>query len=150
MSTYTVYEPPQSDADYINLGVEFEFVKDSFSWLTAICPPLGFLASGIWLMAVAHLAGAALLGYMLHALKVDPSWIDILFLITNIYLGFEVSALKQWMLDQKGWHMVGVVNGKSITECERRFFESWLPQQTSIASDVANGTPSGSSRGVRF
>jgi Protein of unknown function (DUF2628) len=148
VSTYTVHEPPDVDADRIDRGVELEFVKDGFSWLTAICPPLGFLANGVWLMAIAYLAGAALLGYVLNALKVDPGWIGIIFLMINVYLGFEVSTLKRWMLDQKGWDMVGVVNGRSIAECERRFFESWLPEQPVIASDAPRA--SASPRSGRF
>ncbi len=148
MSTYTVHESPQSDADRVDRGVELEFVKDGFSWLTAICPPLGFLANSLWLMAIAYLTGSALLGYLLQTLKVDPSVMGLIFLAINVYLGFEVSTLKRWMLDQKGWQTVGVVNGKSMAECERRFFESWLPEQPVITSDATNGMSSG--RGSRF
>ncbi|MFA5957442.1 DUF2628 domain-containing protein [Hyphomicrobium sp.] len=148
MSTYTVHESPQSDADRVDRGVELEFVKDGFSWLTAICPPLGFLANSLWLMAIAYLAGSALLGYLLQTLKVDPSVMGLIFLTINVYLGFEVSTLKRWMLDQKGWQTIGVVNGKSMAECERRFFESWLPEQPVITSDATNGMSSGS--GSRF
>ncbi len=152
MATYTVHEPSDSDSDRIDRGVEMEFVKDGFSWLTAICPPLGFIANGIWLMAVAYIAGTALLGYLLEALKVDPGWIGIIVLMVNIYLGFEISSLKRWMLDQKGWQMVGVVNGKTMAECERRFFEGWLPEQPVIASDTANGSSAQSmpARSSRF
>lgn len=152
MATYTVHEPPQSDSDRVDRGVDLEFVKDGFSWLTAICPPLGFLANGLWLMAVAYLAGAGLLGYALQALKVDAGWISIIFLMINIYLGLEISTLKRWMLDQKGWQMLGVVNGRTMAECERRFFESWLPDQPVIATDNGNGpgAPSAAGRGSRF
>ncbi len=150
VATYTVHESPDSDSDRVDRGVEMEFVKDGFSWLTAICPPLGFIANGIWLMAIAYLAAAALLGYLLQALKVDPGWIGIIFLAINIYLGFEVSSLKRWMLDQKGWEMVGVVNGKTMAECERRFFEGWLPEQPVIASATANGPSMPPARGSRF
>jgi hypothetical protein len=152
VATYTVHEPPVSDADRVDRGVELEFVKDGFSWLTAIFPPLGFIANGVWLMAVAYLAGAGLLGYVLNQMKVDPSWIGLIFFAINIYLGFEISTLKRWMLDQKGWQMLGVVNGRSIAECERRFFESWLPNQPVIATDSPNGPggASASSRGSRF
>lgn len=152
MATYTVHEPPVSESDRVDRGVELEFVKDGFSWLTAIFPPLGLLANSLWLMAIAYLAGAGLLGYVLNALKVDPAWISLIFFVINIYLGFEVSTLKRWMLDQKGWQTLGVVNGRSIAECERRFFESWLPSQPVIASDAPNGsgTSSAPSRGLRF
>jgi hypothetical protein len=150
VATYTVHAPPDSDADRIDRGVELEFVKDGFSWLTAICPPIGFLANGIWLMAIAYIAGAALLGYVLRALALDPDWIGIIFLMINIYLGFEVSTLKRWMLDQRGWQMLGVVNGKSMAECERRFFESWLPEQPVIASETSNNVLTIPMSGSRF
>jgi hypothetical protein len=91
--TYTVHEPPTPGADRIDRGTELEFVKDGFSWLTAICPPLGFLANSLWLPAAGYLVGAGALGWVLTALKVDPQWIGLLFLTINIYLGFEVSSL---------------------------------------------------------
>ena len=143
MVTYTVHEPPAPGADRIDRGVELEFVKDGFSWLTAICPPLGLLANGLWLIAGGYIAGAALLGWALNQLKVDPQLIGIIFFMLNIYLGFEASTLKRWMLDQKGWQTLGVVNGTSISECERRFFESWLAAQPIISggSMSENGRP---------
>jgi len=100
--TYTVHEPPVPEADRVDRGSELEFVKDGFSWLTAICPPLGFLANGLWLVAIAYLVAAGLLGYVLNALKVDPSLTGLMFLMVNIYLGFEISTLKRWMLEQTG------------------------------------------------
>ena len=142
MVTYTVHEPPVPEADRVDRGSELEFVKDGFSWLTAICPPLGFLANGLWLVAIAYLVAAGLLGYVLNAMKVDPSLTGLLFLMLNIYLGFEISTLKRWMLEQTGWQTLGVVTGKSIAECERRFFESWLPAQPILTG----GTPGASGR----
>jgi hypothetical protein len=72
----------------------------------------------------------------------------------NIYLGFEISTLKRWMLEQNGWQSLGVVTGKSIAECERRFFESWLPGQPIISSGTSgvsgNGTAGSLRRGSRF
>jgi hypothetical protein len=149
VATYTVHEPPDADSDRVDRGVELEFVKDGFSWLTAICPLLGFIGNGLWLMAAAYLAGAGLLAYLLQALKVAPELTGIFFLMLNINLGFEISTLKRWMLDQKGWQMLGVVNGRTMAECERRFFESWLPQQPVIASGEIgqkNPQPQGSLR----
>jgi hypothetical protein len=151
--TYTVHEPPVPEADRVDRGSELEFVKDGFSWLTAICPPLGFLANGLWLVAIAYLVAASLLGYLLNAMKVDPNLIGLLFLMLNIYLGLEVSTLKRWMLEQTGWQTLGVVTGKSIAECERRFFESWLPAQPILASgtpEVSGRSETAPRRGSRF
>jgi hypothetical protein len=152
--TYTVHEPPSPEADRIDRGVELEFVKDGFSWLTAICPPLGFIANGLWLFAVAYLVAATALAWGLAALKVDAQWISLLFIMLGIYLGFEISTLKRWMLEQTGWQTLGVVTGRSIEDCERRFFESWLPAQPIITARAPGeaGEPAVASprRGSRF
>ena len=108
MVTYTVHEPPDPGSDRADRGVELEFVKDGFSWLTAICPPLGFAANGLWLFALAYLVGAGALGWALTAAKIDPQWIGWIFLAINIYLGFEISTLKRWMLEQTGWEILSV------------------------------------------
>lgn len=151
MVTYTIHEPPDPGSDRADRGVELEFVKDGFSWLTAICPPIGFLANGLWLFALAYLVGAAALGWALSALKLDPQMTGVVFLMINIYLGFEISTLKRWMLEQTGWQALGVVTGKSIAECERRFFESWLPAQPIIANESGMpGTAAVPRRGSRF
>jgi hypothetical protein len=151
--TYTVHEPPVPEADRVDRGAELEFVKDGFSWLTAICPPLGLLANGLWLFAIAYLVLATAVAWALTALKVDPNWIGVLFLMANIFLGFELSSLQRWMLDQMGWTTLGVVTGSSIAECERRFFESWLPGQPIIATSGAGdglGSAAAPRRGSRF
>jgi hypothetical protein len=152
--TYTVHEPPAPGSDRVDRGVELEFVKDGFSWLTAICPALGFLANSLWLFAIAYLVAASALAWALTALKVDPQWIGLIFLMINIYLGFEISTLKRWMLEQNGWQSLGVVTGKSIAECERRFFESWLPGQPIISNGTSgvsgSGAVSAPRRGSRF
>ena len=155
MVTYTVHEPPDPGSDRADRGVALEFIKDGFSWLTAICPPIGFIANGLWLFALAYLVGAAALGWLLTTWKVDAQLTGWIFVLINIYLGFEVSTLKRWMLDQTGWQLLGVVTGKSIEDCERRFFETWLPGQPIITdgsvNDGGNPAKSGASRrGSRF
>lgn len=143
MVTYTIHEPPNAGSDRVDRGVELEFVKDGFSWLTAICPPLGMLANRLWLFALAYVVGAAVLASVLSALKLGPQMTGFIFLLINLYLGFEISTLKRWNLERTGWQALGVVTGASIAECERRFFESWLPAQPIIAGDSAG--PSGTS-----
>lgn len=134
MVTYTVHEPPVPGSDRIDRGTELEFVKDGFSWPTAIFPPLGLVANGLWLFALAYLVVAGGLGWVLERAKVDSQWTGLIFLLLNVFLGLEISTFKRWMLEQTGWRTLGVVTGSSIAECERRFLESWLPGQPIIAN----------------
>lgn len=139
MPTYTVHEPSDHDADRVDRAGELQFVKDGFSWLTALCPPLGFAASRLWLPLLAYLVfvGVAVSG--LVSLGVNDALIGILVAAISIYLGFEHSTLERWTLDQAGWNMLGSVTGKTLDECERRFFETWLPAQPMITKPGSGG-----------
>jgi hypothetical protein len=47
-------------------------------------------------------------------------------------LAFEGDSLRRWALARRGWRMLGASNGRNRAECERRFFEAWLPTQPVI------------------
>ena len=134
MQTYTVHEPSQPDADRVDRASALKFVKDGFSWITAFCPPLGLAMSGLWLPLLAYVVFVSAAVALLMALGVSEAWLSLLVIALNVYLGFEQSTLQRWMLDNAGWSMLGSVTGKTLAECERRFFESWLPGQPMIAS----------------
>ncbi|MEZ5898637.1 MAG: DUF2628 domain-containing protein [Hyphomicrobiaceae bacterium] len=132
MVTYTVHEAPNPSADRVDRADELRFVKDGFSWLTAFIPPLGLAAKGLWLPLLAYIIAMTLLGLLLHAIGTAPQWISLAIMAISLYLGFEVSSLERFMLDRAGWRMLGSVTGRNIGECERRFFETWLPDQPVI------------------
>lgn len=134
MKTYTVHEPPNGGADRIDRASELKFVKDGFSWMTALFPPLGFAMSQLWIPLVVYLVVVGAAGTTLKALGVGEGGISIFVLALQILLGFEHSSLQRWMLDRAGWTTLGTVTGKSLAECERRFFEQWLPSQPMIAT----------------
>lgn len=148
MKTYTVHEPPNGGADRIDRASELKFVKDGFSWITALFPPLGFAMSQLWIPLVVYLVVAGAAGAGLKALGVGEGGISIFVLALQILLGFEHSSLQRWMLDRAGWTTLGTVTGKSLAECERRFFEQWLPTQpmitTSSTAAPANSVSPGS------
>lgn len=147
MKTYTVHEPPNGGADRIDRASELKFVKDGFSWMTALFPPLGFAMSQLWIPLVVYLVVVGAAGAALKALGVGEGGISIFVLALQILLGFEHSSLQRWMLDRAGWTTLGTVTGKSLAECERRFFEQWLPSQpmiTTSSTAPANSVTPGS------
>ena len=64
---------------------------------------------------------------------VDQRWVGLAGLALNLMIGFEADTLRRWALERRGWRTLGSVTGKTAAECERRFFESWLPTQPIIA-----------------
>lgn len=134
MQTYTVHEPANTGADRIDRATDLRFVKDGFSWSTAVFPPLGFAMSQLWVPLIVYLIGVGAAVSALAALGLSERWISVLVMALQIFLAFEHSTLQRWMLERSGWTMLGTVSGKSLAECERRFFESWLPSQPMIAT----------------
>ena len=55
-------------------------------------------------------------------------------LALSLLIGFEADTLRRWGLRRRGWAALGTVTGKTASECERRFFDAWLPMQPILAS----------------
>ncbi|MDP1604331.1 MAG: DUF2628 domain-containing protein [Legionella sp.] len=134
MQTYTVHEPPNAGADRVDRASELRFVKDGFSWVTAAFPPFGLAASQLWLPLAAYLVFVCVAVAALAALGISESRIAVAVIALHVFMGFEHSTIQRWVLDRDGWTTLGTVNGKTLAECERRFFETWLPAQPMIAT----------------
>ena len=130
--TYTVHEPASPQPDRLDRADELQFVKDGFSWITALFPPLGYAANSLWLPALAYLVFVSALAWALAKLGISETQISLFVIALNIYLAFELSTLKRWSLDNSGWTTLGTVSGRNLAECERRFLETWLPAQPII------------------
>ncbi|MEQ1672789.1 MAG: DUF2628 domain-containing protein [Hyphomicrobium sp.] len=138
--TFTVHEPPDAGADRIDRASELRFVKDGFSWVTALFPPFGLAMSQLWLPLAAYLVFTGAAVAALAALGVSETSITTAVIALQVFMGFEHSSLQRWSLDNDGWQMLGTVTGKTLDECERRFFESWLPGQPMIAQPGSSST----------
>jgi hypothetical protein len=135
---YTVHESPKPPADPLERAAHLVFIKDRFHWLAAIFPAIWLFVKGMWWELLAYIVLISALVSILHFLGVTPEVIGILALIVQIVFGFEAGALYRTSLARRGWHMVGTVTGRNASECERRFFEAWLPQLPSLPmSDAA-------------
>lgn len=143
MPTYTVHEPPNPHADRIDRAESLVFVKDGFSWLAALLAPLWLLAHRLWwpLLGYVLLSGVVqLAGHVAHA---DQRWIGLIGFGLNLLVGFEADTLRRWGLERRGWRTVGMVTGRSGLDCERRFYDGWLPSQPILASAAPRATPPG-------
>ena len=133
MLTFTVHEPPTPPADRVDRAESLVFIKDGFSWIAALFTPLWLIANRLWW----PLLGFVVLSGGFEATKrfagADQRWVGLAVLALNLMVGFEADALKRWALERRGWRMLGSVTGKTAAECERRFFETWLPNQPIIA-----------------
>ena len=142
MLTFTVHEPPNPPADRVERAERIVLIKDGFSWLAALFAPLWLLVHRLWwaLLSYVLLSGALQLGQ--KAAGLDENTTGLVMLAVNLLIGFEADTLRRWALDRKGWRMLGTVSGRTFEECERRFFDGWLPSQPIITPPKGQGQAS--------
>jgi len=129
--TYTVYEPPYASANRLESAEQLVFVKDGYTIIAALLPPVWLLAKHMWLEFILYVGGTVLLVWALTSIgATDLS--NALLLIIQMVFGFEAGALYGAALERRGWRLVGTVTGRGQEDSERRFLEVWLPTHTEI------------------
>ncbi len=132
MQTYTVHEPPNASADRADRAESLVFIKEGFSWGAALFGPLWLLAHRLWWPLLGYLVAWAAIEAVRLAAVVDQRWIGLVLIALNLLLAFEGDSLRRWGYQRRGWRMLGASNGRNRNECERRFFDAWLPTQPVI------------------
>lgn len=116
MAVYVVMEPPgdAGQADGARL------IRDGFSWMAFILPPLWLLWHRLWieallafvalglLMVLGELAGFGLAGWSLT-------------LLVSLYVGLEGHAMRVNALRRRGWRDWGVVSADRCEDAEARY-----------------------------
>ena len=133
MLTFTVHEPPDPPADRIDRAESLVFVKDGFSWIAALFSPIWLLVHRLWWPLLGYVVLSGLLELVRWSAIVDPGWVMLAGIALHLLIGFEADTLRRSALDRRGWQILGSVSGRNAAECERRFYEGWLPTQPVIA-----------------
>ncbi|MFN3867609.1 MAG: DUF2628 domain-containing protein [Hyphomicrobiaceae bacterium] len=148
MSVYTVHEPPEPPVDRIDRAEAMVFIKDGFNWSAFLFGPLWLLANGLWQGFLLYGAVLALLIAGINALGIDPGWVGLAIVGLNAIVGYEAHALYEWVLGTRGWSQAGSVMGATEAECERRFFEGWLPTQAPLREHTRAAGQSASAQAI--
>lgn len=141
MVTYTVHEPPNPPADRLDRAQALEFLKDGFNGGAAVLGPLWLLTRRAWIGLGIYLAGLTVVVTALMALGAGAEWITLAVIAVHVVVGFEASELERSQKESDGWVQLGSVEGRTEIECERRFFDAWLPLQPMIARGGAAAAP---------
>ena len=147
LSVYTVHEEPNPVADRLDRAERLAFLRDGFSWPAALWTPLWMASRQLWVPLAIYAAVVAAVGSGLHLMGAGTTEIAVAVLAVHLIVGYESYQLERWVYEARGFTLAGTVAGKNKIECERRFFETWLPRQPVISSPVkpssgqpANGT----------
>jgi hypothetical protein len=143
MRAYTIHERPDPAADRVDRAEQLVFVRDGFSWIAALFGPFWLLAHRLWWPLLGYVGINAALQLLPVVATVDRRWLGLAGFAVNLLVGLEADTLRRWGLARRGWRMAGTVSGRTAAECERRFFDLWLPSQPILARAEAPSEPSG-------
>jgi len=132
---YTIHEQPDPPADRDERAERLKFVRDGFSVFAFVLAPIWMLANRLWLVLVLYLVVLGIIHGGITLFEIPEHWRYYASLALNLLVGFEADSLQRWTLNRRSWSTIGAVSGTTFDECERRFFESWVP-------NVAMVTPS--------
>ena len=129
MKVYTVHERGAPAADRAERAENLAFVSDGFHWLAAIFAPFTLVACNLWAGLAIYAAAVVAMIALMWAFGASAGWIVLALVALHLVVGFEFNELRRSTLDAQGWSNLGTVTGRTRDECERRFFENWLPGQ---------------------
>lgn len=115
MTGYVVMEKPGRD------GVaDVAFVRDAFSWIAFIVPPLWLLFHRLW--------GEALIVFLalgvLSLVGEQAGWGlagSLLTLLVSLYVGLEGQGMRLAALHRRGWRAWGAVEARTLFDAETRY-----------------------------
>ncbi|WP_214470147.1 DUF2628 domain-containing protein [Mesorhizobium sp. dw_380] len=116
MATYVVMEPPgrgeRADATVL--------VRDSFTWLGLLVPPLWFAWHRMWIEAALTFVVMGLLSTLGEQLGLGLAG-SLLSLLVSLYVGLEGQGLRIAALRRRGWHEWGVVQAGWLGDADIRY-----------------------------
>ena len=116
MATYVVMEPPgrseKADAT--------AFVRDGFTWLGLLVPPLWFAWHRLWIEAALTFVVMGLLSMLGQKLGLGLAG-SLLSLLVSLYVGLEGQGLRIAALRRRGWQEWGAVEAGWLDDADTRY-----------------------------
>jgi len=116
MAAYVVMEPPgrSERVDATTL------VRDGFTWLGLLVPPLWFAWHRLWIEAVLTFVVMGLLSMLGQRFGLGLTG-SLLSLLVSLYVGLEGQGLRISALRRRGWHEWGVVEAGRLSDADMRY-----------------------------
>lgn len=130
-------------ADRLDRAERLAFLRDGFSWPAALWTPFWMASRRLWVPLAIYTVIAGTIGGAMYFADALPSQIGLAIAALHLIVGYESYVIERWSYEQRGFSLAGTVAGKNKIECERRFFETWLPKQPVISAPAkpAGGQP---------
>jgi uncharacterized protein DUF2628 len=118
MASWVVLQaPPGAGA---RRGEELVFLRDGFSFLAFLFPPLWLLWHRLWVEAVVTFAILLALSALERAGGVATA-APVLSLLVSIFVGFEGNAMRIARRQRRGWRVATVIDADGVDDAETRY-----------------------------
>lgn len=118
MASFIVMEPPSDGLDTRPEGTRL--IRDGFSWVAFILPPLWLLWHRLWFAAVLAFVVLGALSFVGESQGLALAG-SLLTLLVSFIVGFEGAALRAAALRRAGWTEWGVVEAENFADAETRY-----------------------------
>ena len=126
MRTFTVHHTDNDPRTVVDLADDTVFVKDGFSWPAFLISMLWLIYRGMWWVLLGYIAVVIATSTLMSLLGVDDTTALAVGFAVNLLMGFEGNDLLRWTLSRSGLRPVAVVQARSLTSAERRFFQGMI------------------------
>lgn len=116
MAAYVVMEPPGRSEKADSTA----FVRDGFTWLGLLVPPLWLAWHRLWIEAGLAFVVMGLLSMAGQNLGLGLAS-SLLSLLVSFYVGLEGQGLRIAALRRRGWHEWGVVHAGRLGDADIRY-----------------------------
>jgi hypothetical protein len=136
MSVYTVHEPPLRAGVTAPDAERYVFVREGFYFWAFLLAPLWMFWHRMWLALVGYIAVAGGVGALVDAAGASAFVVGLIGFLIGLLVGLEAGTLRRFTLRRGGWKNVGVVSGDDLEAAERRFFGSWVRQNSETSTPL--------------
>ncbi|QKD00488.1 DUF2628 domain-containing protein [Mesorhizobium loti] len=116
MPSYVVMEPP-GRSEKVDATA---FVRDGFTWLGLLVPPLWLAWNRLWIEAALAFIVMGALSMLGQRLGLGLAG-SLLSLLVSLYVGLEGQGLRIAALRRRGWHEWGVVQAGQLDDADLRY-----------------------------
>ena len=134
MVAFTIHEMPDPPTERLDRADAHVFVKEGFSWTATLFAPVWLLMGSMWIAFAAYCAVVGLLVAASWQFEVVEQFLPWALVAIHFLIGLEGDSIRRWTLRVAGWRDLGAVTGRTPDECERNFYDAWLPTQPHIAA----------------
>ena len=129
MASWIVFQPPQTGGASEQ---DPAFVRDGFSWLAFLFPPLWLIWHRLWIEAVAAFA-VLLAATALERVEGLGLAASLAGLLVAIFIGLEGNGLRIVAFRRRGWRFWGVVDAGTEYDAEMRYAAEAEPDDYRVA-----------------